>query len=170
MCFSFLSTFVCCCSFFTCSSSLISYPGFVFGFLWRTMILSQSNFTPALISSFCFVMLPIGIFGNNWSTFLVSTLTICQFRSLRDGNVVLFSVMIFFINSTFILSSVIICFVLLGICYVLVFNTLHFNLVGNSCFSVFSISIFLGGILSLFTCPHICSISGPKTNLSLISF
>ena len=56
-------------------------------------------------------MLLVRIFGDNLFTILVSTMTFFQSWFLRDGNVVFFSVMILFINSTFILSfGVNVCF------------------------------------------------------------
>ena len=45
-CFSFLSTFACCRSFLTYHSILFSHPDFVFlfGLLWKMLILSQTSF------------------------------------------------------------------------------------------------------------------------------
>ena len=105
-CFFFLNIFACCHKLFTGPSSLISHPGFVFlfEFLKETTILSQTNFALAYISPFSFVMLPVRIFVNDFFSFSVSTFTFFKFCFLRDGHVVFFSVMIFFINFTFILS------------------------------------------------------------------
>ena len=45
-------------------------------------------------------MLPVGIFRDDLFTFPVSNLTFPHYWFMRDGNVVFFSVMIFF-NTTF---------------------------------------------------------------------
>ena len=73
---------------------------------------------------------------------------------LRDGNVVSFSVMIFFINSKFILSSVNIYFVVRGFwAFPLSGFCFSIRLGGGSCFSVFGVSIYL--YTTLFICLHI---------------
>ena len=51
------------------------------------------------------VIFPARIFINNFFTLLVSTLTFYQSGFLKDGNIVFTSLMIFFIKSTFFLSS-----------------------------------------------------------------
>ena len=51
-------------------------------------------------------MLSVGVYFINLFTLSVSTLNFFfQFWLLRDGNVIFYSLMIFFINSTFLLCS-----------------------------------------------------------------
>ena len=91
---------------------------------------------------------------------------------LRNGYVVLFSVMIFFVKSTFILLSCVnSCFV----CGVSVLNILCFNSVKGAL--AFQHSLFrfgLGGVLIIFFSIYLSHIfivcQGQKTNLSSISF
>ena len=79
------------------------------------------------------------MFGSNLFTYPFLTLTIFQYWFLKDGNVV-FSVMISFIDSTFILSFCVnICFVVFG-CVVFLFSAFHDQFEG-SCFSVSSVLI-----------------------------
>ena len=131
-CFPFFYIFTC-RNFFIYFSRQISHSDFVFlrRFLKGTTILSPTNFAPAWISSFNSVMLSIGIFVNKLFFFSISTKTFFQSWFLRDGNVVFFSIMIFFINPTSILSSCVnVCSVLLGLyCF---------------SFSLFCVSIRLG--------------------------
>ena len=92
---------------------------------------------------------------------------------LRVGNV-FFSVMIFFINYKFILSSCVNIFVVLGVCGVLVFCILCFNSVRVTL--AFQYLIFWFGLWHLvhilhYLLVHIFLVSQAlKTNLSLISF
>ena len=126
--FSVLSIFKCCLNFFT-YPGLISDSGFVFlfRFLRGTPIWSQANSE----------MLSVVIFDNNLFNVSVFTLIFFSTWFMRDCNVVFFSVMIFFINSTFILSSCVnIRFVVLRC---VVFR-----------FSLFCVSIRLGRSLLLF--------------------
>ena len=100
---------------------------FLFGFPWEIPILSQDYYAPESISSFNSVMLPVGIFINNWLTFSVSTFIFFLSWFLRNSNTVFFSVMIFFINFSFFLSS---CITLTYRCCssgVWVFSNLCFN-------------------------------------------
>ena len=89
-------------------------------------------------------------------------------------DVIFFSVMIFFINSTFILFSCVnSCFKVL---WYMVFRFSVFCIsirLGGYCFSVFSVSIRVGGSCSYssqFTCLHISSISRSENQPSLITF
>ena len=93
-----LSIFVCCHRFLICVSSLISHSGFefLFVFLRGTLILSKTNFSPALISSFNSVMFFVKKYINNPFSFSVSTSTFFQSWFLRDCNVVFFSNVILF--------------------------------------------------------------------------
>ena len=65
VCFSFLSTFAYCRTFFIGPVSLISYWDlmFLFGFLRGIPVLSETSFAPAWISSFSSVMLLAGLVG-----------------------------------------------------------------------------------------------------------
>ena len=72
-----LSIFAC-CRFRICVYSLISKPGidFLVVFFRGTPILSQTNFAPALISSFNSVMLFVEIYIDKLFIFSVSTVTV----------------------------------------------------------------------------------------------
>ena len=88
--------------------SLISHPDFEFLFLFfrERLILSQTNFTPALIISFNSVMLFVEICVNNSFVFFQFLPWLFSIRwFLSDGNVVFFSGIILFIISVFIFSS-----------------------------------------------------------------
>ena len=116
--------------FLACPSSLISYPGFefLFVFLWRSLILLLTSFAPAWINSFNSVIVAVVISCNNLFTFSILTKISFQCWFLRDNKVVFFSVMIFFINSTFILSSFVnFCFCGAGVCGISVFSILRFS-------------------------------------------
>ena len=121
------------------------------------------------ISSFNSVILSVGIFGDNLFIFLFSTLTFFQSSFLREGNVVFFSLMIFFISSTFIFSYYInVCFVVLGESSSSVSILLRFSSVWDSCFSVCSVLVRVVGSNLLFGIFLVSQ--GLKTHLSLISF
>ena len=94
---------------------------FLFGFYMKIPILFQTSFGPVLISLLSFVMLPVGIFANNFFIFLVSTFILFQSWFLRDINVVFFSIMILFIIYEVILSF---CFCGVGFRCALIFSIL----------------------------------------------
>ena len=88
----------------------------------------------------------IGIFDNNLFTFTVSTLTFFLSQFLKDGNAVFFSVMIFFINSTFILSfGINIYFMVLGSVVFWILEFCPSIWFGNFCFLVFSVLLQVQG-------------------------
>ena len=148
-CFSFLNTFACCYNFFTYPSSLISHPGFIFlfGFLWATPIQSRTKFAPAWISSFNSVMFLVVVFGYNLFNFSLSSLTFFQSSFLGEGNIVFFSVMIFF-NSTFIWFSFVNIYYLVLRCVVFRFSVFRVSIqLTKSCFSVSSLSDRVGDLV-----------------------
>ena len=71
----------------------------------RGIYIGRKTLPEVKISSFSSVMLSVGMFGYNSLTFSVFTLTILQSWILRDSNVIFFSVIIFSVDSIFILSS-----------------------------------------------------------------
>ena len=82
--------------------------------------------------------------------------------SLRDDNVVFYSVMIFFINSIFIVTSCVnVCSIVLGVAFWFSLFCLSIRLEG-SCFSVYSVSVRVEVTCwysSLFICGYISHIS-----------
>ena len=138
----FLCIFACCPRFLICISSLISHPGFEFlsVFFLGILILVQTNFSPAYISSFYSLMLFVEICINNSFIFSVFALTIFLSWFLKESRVVFFSDIILFTVSVFIFSSCV------WVCSV-VFRCVVFRLpllcvsiwLGCSCFSVITV-------------------------------
>ena len=107
-------------------------------------------------------MLSVGIFANNLFIFSVSTLILFQPWFLRDVHVELFSVVIFFITTTFILSS---CVNVLSVVFGYVVIRLQlfciWIVLRSSCFSVFCFSPNVADTcwcVFLFICWYISSI------------
>ena len=151
VCFNFLCSFACCCTFFICSSTSPDFV-FLFRFPWVMLILFLTRIAPAYINMLSSVMLSIGMCCNILVTFLVSNLTFFQFWFLTDGNVVFRSLITFFIfNSTFFLSFCVDIDVFL--CSVMIW------------LSIFCVLIHLRSILwvysSRFACSYISSILRP---------
>ena len=139
----------------------------------------EHQFYPKLVSSlhrinlFNSVTLLAGIFVINLFTFSVSTVTFSLSWFLRDSDVLFFLDTIFFIMSTFVLSSgVNICFVVLGsivlwfsvycISIRLGFFLFFLFLFFFFGFSVFSVMILVEGSYSIFIIFHIFPVSQDK--------
>ena len=159
--------FACCRRFLISVSCRISYPGFEFllVFFRETPILSLTNFSPALISSFNSMMFFFEIYVNNsfiFFNFYLDCFPVFGFFS----DIILFKISIF-ISS----SASVYCVLFEWVTFRLLFLCGSFRL-ECSCFSVFSVLIIVLGsccLDSLFIFWCISNISWSETNFSLRS-